>query len=71
MMVSSLTLAEEAVAGLRWRDSWRFLVMPLSLLKEELDLDTLWPLEKLRLEVSILLENIVAPVVGRGGEVIN
>lgn len=60
MMVSSL--ADEAVAGLRWRDSWRFLVMPLSLLNEELDLDTLWPLEKLRLEVSKRLEYIVDPV---------
>lgn len=59
-MVSSL--ADEAVAGLRCRDSWRFLVMPLSLLKEELDLDTLWPLEKLLLEVSKRLEYIVDPV---------
>lgn len=29
------------VAGLRWRGSWRRFDTPLSLLKEELDLDAL------------------------------
>lgn len=69
MIVSSLKEAEDDVAGLRWRDSWRFLVIPLSLLKEvlkeEVDLDPLWLLEKLRLEVSGRLENMVSLLVGR------
>lgn len=68
MIVSSLKEADD-VAGRRWRDSWRFLVIPLSLLKEllkeEVDLDTLWLLEKLRLEVSGRLENMVSLLVDR------
>lgn len=66
MIVSSLKEAEDDVAGLRWRDSWRFFVMPLSLLKEllkeEVDFDTLWLLEKLRLEASGRLENMASPL---------
>lgn len=69
MRVSSLKEAEDDVAGLRWRESWRFLVIPLSLLKEllkeEVDLDTLWLLEKLRLEASGRLEYMMSPLVGR------
>lgn len=59
MTVSSLAVAVEAVVGRRWRDSWRLLDTPLSLLKEELDLDSLWPLEKLLLDVSNRLPNMV------------
>lgn len=69
MIVSSLKEAEDDVAGLRWRDSWRFFVIPLSLLKEllkeEVDFDTLWLLEKLRLEVSGRLENMASPLLDR------
>lgn len=66
MAVSSLAVAVEAVVGLRWRDSCRRLVTPLSLLKEELDLLTLWLLEKLLLEDSCRLdeENMLAAVEG-------
>lgn len=66
MTVSSLAVAVEAVAGLRWRDSCRRLVTPLSLLKEELDLLTLWLLEKLLLDDSCRLdeENMLAAVEG-------
>lgn len=62
MDVSSDAAAVEAVAGLRWRDSCRRLVTPLSLLKDdallkdELDLLWRWLLVKLLLD----LENIFA-----------
>lgn len=61
MPVSSLAAADEAVVGRRRRDSWRRFVTPLSLLKEELDLETLWWLfEKLLLDVSGRLVNILS-----------
>lgn len=37
---------EDEVVGLRLRDSCLLLEIPASLLKEELDFETLWPLEK-------------------------
>lgn len=46
----------EVIVGRRWRDSCLRLVMPLSLLKEELDLLALWLFEKLLLELSWRLE---------------
>lgn len=69
MTVSSLAVAVEAVVGLRWRDSCRRLVTPLSLLKEELDLLALWLLEKLLLEddsCRLDEENMLAAVEGEG-----
>ena len=60
MAVFSLAVAVDAVVSLR-RDSCRLLETPLSLLKDELDLLTLWLLEKLLLEVSYrLLLNMMA-----------
>lgn len=53
MAASSLVVAVEAVFGLRYRESCRRLVTPPSLLKDELDLVTLWLLEKL---VLLLLD---------------
>jgi len=50
MVVSSLDVAVEAVVGLLYRCSWRLLLRPLSLLKEEVGLDALWLLEKLLLD---------------------
>lgn len=67
MAVSSLAAAVEAVAGLRWRDSCRRLVTPLSLLKDEallkdaVDLLCLWPLVKLLLD----LENMLMDLTGK------
>lgn len=46
----------EVIVGRRWRDSCLRLVIPLSLLKEELDLLVLWLFEKLLLELSWRLE---------------
>jgi hypothetical protein len=47
----------EVIVGRRWwRDSCFRLVMPLSLLKEALDLLALWPFEKLLLELSCRLD---------------
>lgn len=62
MAVSSLAVAVEAVFGLLGRASGRLLLMPLSLLKEELDLDALWLLEKLLLDESRRLLNILTAV---------
>lgn len=62
MAVSSLAMAVEAVFGLLGRDSGRLLLMPLSLLKEVLDLDALWLLEKLLLDESRRLLNILTAV---------
>lgn len=56
IMVSPLALVMEVIVGRRWRDSCLRLVMPLSLLKEELDLLALWLFEKLLLELSWRLE---------------
>lgn len=60
MAVSSVAVVVEAVPGLRWRDSCRRFDTPLSLLKDELDLESLWLLEKLLLEVSNRLLNMFA-----------
>lgn len=56
IIVSPLALAIEVIVGRRWRDSCLRLVIPLSLLKEELDLLALWLFEKLLLELSWRLE---------------
>ena len=45
--------------GRRWRDSWRRLERPWSLPKDALDLVTLWLLEKLLLDGSYRLLNIM------------
>lgn len=60
MAVSSVAVVVEAVPGLRWRDSCRRFDTPFSLLKDELDLESLWLLEKLLLEVSNRLLNMFA-----------
>lgn len=61
MTVSSLAVAVEAVVGLL-RDSCRRFVTPLSLLNDELDLLALWLLEKLLVEDSCRLENMLVMV---------
>ena len=60
MAVSSLAAVVEAVFGRRCRESCRRFDTPLSLLNEELDLESLWLLEKLLLDVSNRLLNMVA-----------
>lgn len=58
LMVVSSVPVDDAVAGRRWwrDDSWRFLETPLLSRKEALDLETLWPLEKLLVVDSARLE---------------
>jgi hypothetical protein len=67
IIVSPLALVIEVIVGRRWRDSCLRLVMPLSLLKEELDLLALWLFEKLLLELSWRLEEENMLVISDGG----
>lgn len=55
MIVSSVVVLEAVVGRREWRDSWRRFCTPWSLLKDELDFDTLLLLLKLLLAVEKLL----------------
>ena len=59
MTGSPLAAVVEAVAGLRWRGSCRRFDTLISLPKDELVLEALWLLEKLPLDVSKRLLNMV------------